>query len=246
MHGKETPMRRPLSLAAVLVVVMWVCVAGPRVLADASVSPESSPGAAQTENATPDDSIVPTTSTQDNGFLAALNGGDEKREEQKEEPLFITALNFTLRLALVLLLAYGTIYALKRFTGMKNGLGQHKQCIRVLETATLAANRSLHLVQVGAKNFLIASTPSQVNLVAELRPEDIPEPDAVDLSRASSSSERAGSFKEQLAGFLGQKTDSANYAKSVAESLRESSGYFQDKARDVGSLRRKLRDAQGN
>ena len=237
MHGKETPMRRPLSLAAVLVVVMWVCVAGPRVLADASVSPESSPGAAQTENATPDDSIVPTTSTQDNGFLAALNGGDEKREEQKEEPLFITALNFTLRLALVLLLAYGTIYALKRFTGMKNGLGQHKQCIRVLENANLAANRSLHLVQVGVKNFLIASTPSQVNLVAELRPEDMPEPDVV---------ERAGSFKEQLSVFLDRKTDSGSYAKTVAETLRESSGHFQDKVREVGGFRRKFRDAQGN
>ncbi len=233
-------MHRPPSLGAVLVVVLLVCVAGPRVLADVFVpagSPESSPGAVQTENATPDGSIVPTTSTQDNDFLAALSAGDEQREEQKEEPLFITALNFTLRLALVLLLAYGTIYALKRFTGMKNGLGQRKQCIRVLENATLAANRSLHLVQVGAKNFLIASTPSQVNLVAELRPEDIPEPDVI---------ERAGGFKEQLTGFLGQKTDSASYAKSVAETLRESSGHFQDKAREVGSIRRKFRDAQGS
>lgn len=158
----------------------------------------------------------------------------DSKEAPKEQPAYVTALGFISKLALVLLLAYCTIYVLKRFTGTTGAMGQGRQRIRVIENAGLAANRSLHLVEVGSRNYLVASTPNSVSLIAEIDPADLPEvPEA----------EQQSSFGQQLTQFLGQRADSGRAAQSVAEMLRESSTYLQDKVREVGGIRRKHRDA---
>jgi len=158
----------------------------------------------------------------------------ESKEAPKEQPAYVTALGFVSKIALVLILAYCTIYALKRFTGLRSVVGQGRQRIRVIENAGLAANRSLHLVEVGSRNYLVASTPNSVSLISEIDPQDLPEtPEA----------EQQGGFGQQLAQFLGQRPDSGRSAQSVGDMLRESSTYLQDKVREVGGMRRKQRDA---
>ena len=158
----------------------------------------------------------------------------ESKEAPKEQPAYVTALGFVSKLVLVLILAYGTIHVLKRFTGLRGVVGQGRQRIRVIENAGLAANRSLHLVEVGSRNYLVASTPSSVSLISEIDPDDLPETPEL---------EAQGGFGQQFAQFLGQKPDSGRAAQSVGDMLRESNSYLRDKVREVGGMRRKQRDA---
>ena len=170
-------------------------------------------------------------------FLASLNADEEKYDKKKDAPLYVTALRFILSLALVLGLVYVTILGLKKFTGMRGlgalGVGQHK--IKVLENSSLGANRSLHLIEVGSKKLLLASTPNQVSLITEFAADEISDTD---------SGQPGGGFKDHLATFMGNKPDTTQTAKSVAEMLRESSSFLQDKVREVGSFRRNFTNVE--
>lgn len=173
----------------------------------------------------------------DNGDKDFLNWSDLDAKEapkEKEAPLYVTLLSFIFKLAVVLALAYGTIYGLKKFNGIKGNLGNSRQRIKVVENTTLGANRALHLVEIGSKKLLVASTPNHVNLVTELGEEEIPEVEAP---------EQGKNFKDQLSTFMGKKPDTTDSAKNVAQMLHESSMLLQEKILQVGRLRKKFRDA---
>jgi flagellar biosynthetic protein FliO len=170
-------------------------------------------------------------------FLAMLEAKDNKRPRETSEPsIVVVAISFIVKLALVLGLCYLSILGLKRFSNMKGTSGPAHSRIRVIENSQLGANRSLHLVEIGSRRLLVASTPSQVNLLAELDPVD-----PADVRPDEKPS--AGMFKEQLATFLGQKPDSTRSAATVAELMRESNLHMQHKVREAGSLRGMLRNA---
>jgi flagellar protein FliO/FliZ len=82
-----------------------------------------------------------------------------------------------IKLVAVLALAYGSLLLLKRF-GV-GGLSASSRAagptpgIRVVSSVSLAPNRSVHLVAVpGGKTLLLGATPTAVNLLTELSPED--------------------------------------------------------------------------
>ena len=158
-----------------------------------------------------------------------------KKVEPAEEPSTpLMVVRFVGSLALVLGLCYVTILGLKKFSGVKSVVGASRSQIKLIESSNLGANRTLHLVEIGSKRLLVASTPTQVNLLTELAASDIPE----------SAPEQPGTgFKEQLSHFLGTKTDSTTSAKTVAEMMRDSSSHLQGKVGEVGSFRRMFRNA---
>ena len=67
--------------------------------------------------------------------------------------------------ALVLGLLAGLLWWLRRVAGGGGAAGRH---IRVIETVSLGPNRSLHLVKVGGRGLLIASSPEHCGLISEL------------------------------------------------------------------------------
>lgn len=165
-------------------------------------------------------------------FLSTYDANAEQEQAEAQEPVYLTAIKFIFKLALVLGLCYGTILVLKKFSGMKGNLGCGGQRIRVIENSSLGSNRTLHLVQVGSKKLLVASTPSQVTFVAEVEIEDTQE--ALPVQQASS-------FKDQLSAFIGNKPDAASSARTVAELLRDSSSFIHDKVIEVSGIRGKFR-----
>lgn len=168
-------------------------------------------------------------------FLAELEARDNKRAEKSEEPpVYMTALGFVSKLALVIGLAYLTILGLKRVSQMKPGVEGGKRCMRVVESLSLGANRQLHLVEACSRTFVIASTPGRISLVAELDPEE---------AKSVVRSETPAGFGEQLKMFMGVGTDGSQSAGSVAEALRDSGSFLRDKAADLGGLRRRLRSS---
>ncbi len=81
--------------------------------------------------------------------------------------------DFGLKLAAVLALAYLSLLALKRLGvgGAVPAAGALPpgDTLRLVSSLTLAPNRTLHVVRApGGKLLLVGSTPSQVNLVADL------------------------------------------------------------------------------
>ncbi|MCE5324266.1 flagellar biosynthetic protein FliO [bacterium] len=171
-------------------------------------------------------------------FLASLEKSEQKPADEKEAPVYVTALSFIFKLALVLALAYGTVVVLKKFTNFKTAVGANQGRIRVIENSALGANKSLYLVAVGTKRLLVASTANQISLVAELDPEEVADTEA----NLPGGDEPKGGFKDQLSMFLGNKTDTTDSARTVAQMLRESNVFLQDKVREVGRFRRAFRD----
>lgn len=183
--------------------------------------------------------VEKTTTDGEQDYLASLGlpeDGTEAKTQEKEPNGFVTAIGFIFKLALVLGLCYVTMLGLKKFTSMRGvASGPSRSHIRVIEHSSLGANRALHVVEIGTKKLLVASTPNQVNLLTELDPNDMPDPgpDA-----------RPTGFKEQLSQFLGTKPDSTNNANNVANMLRDSSSFFQDKVREVAGFRGTFRNAE--
>lgn len=168
-------------------------------------------------------------------FLTQIEREQHEEEKPHEESVFITAISFIFKLALVLGLAFGTILVLKRFSNMKTPIRANHSRIKVIENSSLGANKALHLIEVGSKKLLIASTPNQITLLAELDANDVVE----DNSQVSSQS-----FKEQLSTMMGtgaKQQDVMQSAKTVAEMLRESTTYFHGKVKEVGRFRKQFR-----
>ncbi len=166
-------------------------------------------------------------------FLASLEAKEQKTPQQKPVPAYRIALGMIAKLAIVIVLVYLTILGLKKFTNLKSPVAKSGQHIRVLENSMLAANRSLHVVEVGSRKIVIGSTPSQVSMITELPEEEQDQTPVADSG-----------FKNQLAAFIsGRKPAEAQLetAATVAELLRESNEYLQDKVREVGTIRGKAR-----
>ncbi|MCE5314753.1 MAG: flagellar biosynthetic protein FliO [Armatimonadota bacterium] len=219
---------RPAGI--VLAVMLAFSIAGRSVASDTSKS-HAAKATAQ--------AVTSSSDAEDQDFLASLEASENEPAAEKEAPVYITALSFIFKLALVLALAYGTVMVLKKFTNFKATVGATHGRIKVIEHSQLGANRSLHLVAVGSKRLLVASTANQVSLVAELDPEDVADIE----TNIPTGGQPTGGFKEQLSVFLGNKPDTSESAKTVAQMLRESSSFLQDKVREVGSFRRTYRDA---
>lgn len=232
MREDRRNMRKPLSIIAYVLVgilLLGVAYAGVK----GSNTPTSNLQSPTTKWDLGQKDLNPIVST-DNGA--------------KDEPIYVTVLSFIFKLAVVVALAYGTIYALKRFNvGSLQRSNTHQ--IKVVENTTLGANRSLHLVDVGAKRLLVASTPTQISLITEMQVDDVPPAmipggieHRVDNDQAIKPS-NGQTFGDQLSSFLGAKLNNADVSTNVARTIRSSSTFLQEKIMELGRLRRNLRDA---
>jgi flagellar biogenesis protein FliO len=178
----------------------------------------------------------------------ALDADVAKDTKERDEPVLVTVGSFIFKLAIVLGLAYVSIYALKRFTGLKNAIGGNRRRIKVIENANLGTNRSLHLIEVQvaaggarAKTLLVGSTPSQISLITELAAEEVDSEQLIVDSGEPDRQPGAG-FGEQLSIFMGAKQNTGDVAGDVAQMIRGSSTFLQEKIMQLGRLRRKLKD----
>lgn len=220
-------MRRPLSIIAY---VLALSVLGGVAVAEVKHKPA------------PQTAPVQGVTKWDQGQKELLGSLDPvaKGTKSKDGPVLVQVGSFIFKLAVVLGLAYASIYALKRFTGLKNAIGGGRRRIKVVENANLGSNRSLHLIEVGAKTLLVASTPSQISLLAELGADDMPEADA---GFESSKAERLeGSERRNPATLQPVNFQTLLAGQNIAQLIRGSSTFLQEKIMQLGRLRGKLKD----
>ena len=75
-----------------------------------------------------------------------------------------------LALFMVLALAIGLLWGMKRFMPGFNRMGGRH--VRIVETTMLAPNRSLHLIEVGRQRLLIGSTREHITLLRAIEDRD--------------------------------------------------------------------------
>jgi flagellar biosynthetic protein FliO len=80
----------------------------------------------------------------------------------------MTALDFALKLVLVIILAYVCMLALKKFSQRRMARPSKSAGLRVVDTIGLAPNRQLHIVTLGERAFLLGSTPESVSLISDI------------------------------------------------------------------------------
>jgi len=78
------------------------------------------------------------------------------------------AIDLLLKLGIVLALAYASLAVLKRYTV---GATRSTSMLQVLDSTTLAPNRSVYVVRVGEKRLVLGVTTAQITTLAELEPE---------------------------------------------------------------------------
>jgi len=184
-----------------------------------------------------DGSGVSAASSGEKDFLASLESAEKPDAQAEEPPVYVTLARFGLTLALVLGLAYVTILGLKRFTGLKTPFGTGQGQMRVVENLSLGAGRVLHLVEIGSRRLVVASTASSVTVVTEIAADEL-----LDASSGSPTEPPTG-FKDHLTTFLGGKTSQDQAEGNVARLLRDSTDFVHGKIARLGSIRRRLRDA---
>jgi flagellar biosynthetic protein FliO len=121
--------------------------------------------------------------------------------------------DLVLKLALVLVAAYASVWALKKFTQRRGRLLPARGSVRILETTSLAPNRGLHLVSVGSRVFMIGSTPESINLLGEVS-------EVAEVSQQLEAKSEKPSFGSQLqAMFRRTPSTSPGLPRAAAEEL---------------------------
>jgi len=132
-----------------------------------TTSPSQKPEQVQTAAATT------TTSSDNNGyFLPEYDSSPPWNNEQTDvaDTGWGMATDIFLKLGLVLFIIYGTAWGVKRFRSWTRPSLANGQSIRVVETAYVAPQRALHLVEVQGQTFLIGATEQNLSLIAALSP----------------------------------------------------------------------------
>src|SRR3712207_4698400 len=78
------------------------------------------------------------------------------------------AIDLFLKLGIVVALAYASLALLKRYTV---GATRSTSMLQVLDSTTLAPNRSVYVVRVGEKRLVLGVTTTSISTLAELEPE---------------------------------------------------------------------------
>lgn len=151
-------------------------------------------------------------------------------EQRRETPLGRVLVDLVVKLGIVLAIAYGSLYILRGVMarqGMAPGRQRH---LRVLESASLGPNRSVHVVRVGEKVMVVGSTPEQVTMLAEV--------DDVETLRQLNAEREAGSFQSRLSGALSNDSTAAGPDEaSLAGQVRGSAKRLWDQVQDLRDFR---------
>jgi len=141
-----------------------------------------------------------------------------------------TVADLTLKLVLVLVFAYLSVWALKRVSQRRGRLLPGRGSMRIVETTSLAPNRGLHLVAVGQRVFMIGSTPENISVLGEVS-------DVAELSQRLEAKAEKPAFAAQLqalfkrsqpnagiGGVIASLRDGTFFVKRAAERARAMSG----------------------
>jgi len=105
-------------------------------------------------------------------------------------------------LALVLAAIYG-VYRLMKSLSRPKAAGP--SAVKLLASTPLGPGKTLHVIGLGSKAYLIGSTDSSISLVAEIEDKDFVDALALEAAISHQPSGKGLDFGELLAGLLGNR-----------------------------------------
>ncbi|MDR2901410.1 MAG: flagellar biosynthetic protein FliO [Treponema sp.] len=151
--------------------------------------------------------------------------GDPVAEDENQDPFGGSSFFLILRMILVLVLSAAAIYALVFFV-KKISLPKKIQdpYLKVLSSASLGPNRSVHVISLGEKAWLVGSADNSVSLISEIDDKETIDAMLLDDSRnsANGNTGRFIDFRSIFSRLAGQPDDeqqTGNVPKS--QSLQE-------------------------
>jgi len=200
---------RVVSLALLCVVVSW----GP--LYAQSSSKNSSSGQTGSVSVSATKSSGPTDET-----TLTLGDPTTNGTAAPATSSVWVVIKMVLVLALVAAAVYGVVFVLKK---VARPTEKKDPFLRVLATASVGANRFVHVVALGSKAYLVGSGDAGVNLIAEV--DDKETVDAMLLDESQRDAEERGpgtlDFKTILRRFSPSSPSNATDTKASVEKLRK-------------------------
>jgi flagellar biosynthetic protein FliO len=151
----------------------------PMLAGDEVADAEATAAAAGSEDAAPvpPSSAPETSSAADAAPAAPVAAAPAPPRPTAAEPLDFpgAAVDVTLKLVAVLALAYLTLALVKRYS-LGATLGKRSSAMQVIESTTLAPNRSIYLVNVEGRRLLLGVTASQITTLAAWDGDGVPQP----------------------------------------------------------------------
>jgi flagellar biosynthetic protein FliO len=90
-------------------------------------------------------------------------------DEENTDPIGGSTFSLILRMLLVLVFAAAAVYALVFFVKkISNPKKQEDPYLKVLSSASIGPNRSVHVISLGEKAWLVGSADSSVSLISEI------------------------------------------------------------------------------
>lgn len=127
-----------------------------------------------------------------------------------------TGLRSVLMLAVVLVLAYLTIMALKWLSDRRESPAHSSKDLQLMDTLKLSPGSSVHLINVRGKTLLIGSTAGQINLLSEVE----------SIEESEVAPEKDKRFAEYLDKYY-NGSKNAGPATRVAGLLRDATAHIQ-------------------
>jgi len=153
----SNPSRR---LIITIVVMMVVALAGLTLVKVDSVSADKTEGVSDQE-------VMPASQ----GAAA----GAEPIATAPAPSVFGTVIKMLSALVVVVLLAYGALYALRRMMGKRYGGAIRNGSLEVLQTTYVGPHKAISLVKVGRRSVLVGVTDNQISTLTELDVEETQE-----------------------------------------------------------------------
>jgi flagellar biosynthetic protein FliO len=85
-----------------------------------------------------------------------------------EPPWWLVLGGLALKLGLVLLLIYATIWLLRRYLGRPAGAAAATGALRLLQSLPLGQQQYVHLIEVGDRLLVVGATPQHLTLLGEI------------------------------------------------------------------------------
>ena len=114
-----------------------------------------------------DGAAHPTGVTTDAKATPAVSEG-ETVATGSEPGVYAAVAKMLAALVVVILLAYGALYALRRMMGKRYGGGTGSGSLEILQTTHVGPHKTISLVRIGQRSVLVGVTDHQISTLTEL------------------------------------------------------------------------------
>ena len=165
-----------------------------------------------------DSSVTEVTPVVDESTIILNTSSDlTQANEDSSSNTFGLFFRMILVLIIIVLLIYGFVWLLRKTSGQKN---KDDPYLKEVANLTFAPGKSVRVVTLKDKAFLIGVTESNINLISEVEDKDLI--DAMNLNAEEKPSDKPKDFASLLASFTKSTSKTEDYLRKRREKLSDS------------------------